>query len=124
MLSLATHSWEGGKRSTTWHRIVAWSVDRQHFGIRRLGKSDRIEITGQRSSFTTPDGRTIPQIELTSWRLLSRKPRNQPADLLTRHTRNAEAQPSPSCFVTCDGRSIPLTGEPVTVRSSQPAHAN
>ena len=73
VLSLATHRWERGQRIPTWHRIVAWNADRAHHGLRRLGRGDRVEITGLRTTFKTEDGRTIDQIELQSFRLIRRR---------------------------------------------------
>ena len=74
VLSLATHDWVGRERITTWHRIVVWNVDRlEHIGVRIARKGSRVEITGRRTSFETRDGRTLEQIELTSFRILKLK---------------------------------------------------
>jgi single-stranded DNA-binding protein len=43
VLTLATHRRHRERRTTTWHRVVAWNADRQHFGIFRLRKGDRVE---------------------------------------------------------------------------------
>ena len=73
VMSLAVHHWESGKRETTWERIVAWDADNAHFGLRRLGWGDQIEITGWPDSFETADGSRVDQIVLSSFRLISRR---------------------------------------------------
>ncbi|MCP3962398.1 MAG: single-stranded DNA-binding protein [bacterium] len=71
VFSLATHSWAGAKRITTWHRIVVWNVERlEHIGVRIARKGSKVEITGRRTSFETRDGHTLEQIELTNFRIL------------------------------------------------------
>ncbi|MCP3963621.1 MAG: hypothetical protein GY719_37775, partial [bacterium] len=71
VLSLATHSWVGKERITTWHRVVVWNVDRlEHLGVRIARKGSKVEITGCRTSFETRDGWTLEQIELSSFRIL------------------------------------------------------
>ena len=84
VLSLAVHHWAGGKRHTDWKRIVAWNPDKAHFGLRRLGCGDQVEITGRKTSFETDDGKTIDQIELVDFRLISRKTRPGVAEFLQR----------------------------------------
>ena len=76
LLSLATHRWQGSEQTTTWHRIVAWNLDRlERMPVRLCRKGDRVRITGRPTSFTTADGRTIEQIELESLQILrSRAP--------------------------------------------------
>ena len=114
VLSLATHEWKAGKRTTTWHRIVAWSIDDLHFGIRRLGKGDRVELTGHETSFKTADGREIQQIELVSFRLVSRKLRPEIPALVAPRPKSTP-RPATSFYTTADGRSIPLAGEPIAL---------
>ena len=72
VLSLATH--EG--HTTSWHRIIAWNTDHQHFGLFRLGKGNLVEIQARPTTFRTQDGRTLEQLELVDFRLLRRKPRH------------------------------------------------
>lgn len=115
VLSLATHIWDRGQRSTTWHRIIAWSADRQHFGIRRLAKGDRVEITGRKTSFEAADGQVIEQIELMSFRLLSRKTRPTQS-AAPRSEKPAQRPASGRVYRTSDGRSLPLAGEPIVRR--------
>jgi single-stranded DNA-binding protein len=117
VLSLATHTWDRGNRSTTWHRIVAWNADRQHFGIRRLAKGDRIKISGRKTSFEAEGGQVIEQIELMSFQLLSRKA--QPASPTPpRSEKPAQSPTAGRVFRSCDGRTIPLAGEPIVRRAT------
>ena len=71
--SLASHHWKDGRQQTTWHRIIAWNTDRDHFGLFRLGKGDLVEVSGRPSTFTTKDGRFLEQLELVRFRLIRRK---------------------------------------------------
>jgi len=74
LLSLATHRFQDGAQVTTWHRIVAWNLDRhEHLPVRLCRKGDRVRITGRPSTFTTADGRTIDQIELDRLEILRGK---------------------------------------------------
>ena len=74
LFSLATHTWEGRERITTWHRVVVWNVGRlEHLGVRIARKGSRVEITGRRTSFETRDGRTLEQIEASNLRILQLK---------------------------------------------------
>jgi single-stranded DNA-binding protein len=115
VLSLATHTWDRGNRSTAWHRVVAWNADRQHFGIRRLAKGDRVEITGRKTSFEAEDGQIVEQIELMSFRLLSRKP-NPAQSAPPRSEKPAQRSASARVFRTSDGRIVALAGEPIIRR--------
>jgi single-stranded DNA-binding protein len=74
VLSLATH--EGPK--TIWHRLVAWSPERNGLSNMRLArKGDKVEVTGRPETFTYPgaDGlpRTIAQIVVERFRILRLK---------------------------------------------------
>ena len=72
--SLATHSWVKGKRITQWHRIVVWNLERMGFGgIRIARKGSKVEVTGRATSFKTRDGKTLEQIEVTTFRILKLK---------------------------------------------------
>ncbi len=74
VFSIATHSWYGEQRITTWHRVVVWNVDRlEHLGVRIARKGSRVEVTGPRTSFETRDGLTLEQIEASSFRILKLK---------------------------------------------------
>jgi single-stranded DNA-binding protein len=74
LLSLATHRFQDGAQVTTWHRIVAWNLDRhEHLPVRLCRKGDRVRITGRPSTFKTADGRTIDQIELDRLEILRGK---------------------------------------------------
>ncbi len=74
VLSLATHSWVGSERITTWHRLVVWNVDRlEHLGVRIARKGSKVEISGRLTSFETRDGWTLEQVELSSFRILQLK---------------------------------------------------
>ena len=74
LLSLATHRWQDGSQITSWHRIIAWNLDRhEHLPVRLCRKGDRVRITGRPTTFTTGDGRTIEQIELDRLEILRNK---------------------------------------------------
>ena len=74
LLSLATHRWQAGEQTTTWHRIVVWNLDRhEHLPVRLSRKGDRVRITGRPTTFTTRDGRKIEQIELDRLEILRNK---------------------------------------------------
>ena len=74
LLSLATHRWQDGQQITSWHRIIAWNLDRhEHLPVRLCRKGDRVRITGRPTTFTTGDGRTIEQIELDNLEILRNK---------------------------------------------------
>ena len=74
LLSLATHRFQDGAQVTTWHRIVAFNLDRhEHLPVRLCRKGDRVRITGRPSTFKTADGRTIDQIELDRLEILRGK---------------------------------------------------
>jgi len=74
LLSLATHRFRDGAQVTTWHRIVAFNLDRhEHLPVRLCRKGDRVRITGRPSTFKTADGRTIDQIELDRLEILRGK---------------------------------------------------
>ncbi len=74
VLSLATHTWDGKKRITTWHRVVVWNVERLEFmGVRIARKGSRVTLTGRQTSFETRDSRVLEQIELTDFRILELK---------------------------------------------------
>ena len=71
VFSLATHSWYGEQRITTWHRVVVWNLHRMGFGgIRIARKGSKLEVTGRRTTFETQDGRTLEQIEASNVRIL------------------------------------------------------
>jgi single-stranded DNA-binding protein len=74
LLSLATHRWQDGAQITTWHRIIAWNLDRHEYqAVRLCRKGDRVRITGRPSTFTTRDGRKIDQIVLDNLEILRNK---------------------------------------------------
>ena len=74
LLSLATHRWQDGAQITTWHRIIAWNLDRhEHLAVRLCRKGDRVRITGRPSTFTTRDGRRIDQLVLDNLEILRGK---------------------------------------------------
>src|SRR5580693_576617 len=71
VLSLATHE----RREPTWHRLVAWSPERNGLSNMRLArKGDKVQVTGRRESFTYTgaDGipRTIYQVVVETFRIL------------------------------------------------------
>ena len=115
VLSLATHRWIRGERRTTWHRVVAWNTDHQHFGIRRFRKGYQVEITGRTTQFEI-DGRAIAQIELTDLRLISTPVTRGKRPFVAKAVspgRNHTSPNSSFIFKTHDGRAIPLTGAPI-----------
>ncbi len=76
VFSLAVHRWEGGRRKTSWHRVIVWNVDRiEHMGVRIARKGSKVEVTGRPTSYTFRDEKaekevTLEQIEATTVRLL------------------------------------------------------
>ena len=93
-----------------YHRLVAWNADEDHPGIFQLRKDDVVEITVRPESFEAEDGSTIQQLVLVHGRRIKRAP-HQAALPLT-------APPSPPrFFTTCDGRQVPLVGEPIVARA-------
>lgn len=71
VLSLATHTWRGRERITTWHRLIVWNVFRLEFlGVRIARKGSKVQVTGRITVWTTDDGRAIKQLEVDELRLL------------------------------------------------------
>ncbi len=76
LLNLATHQQIAGRRRTTWHRIVAWNVDRtEHRAVRLSRKGDQVRVTGRRTWFKTRHGRTVQQIQLERLEIVRNKSR-------------------------------------------------
>ena len=76
VFSLAVHRWQGGRRKTTWHRVIVWNVDRMEYrGLRIARKGSKVEVSGHPTSYTFWDDKakkevTIDQVEASTVRLL------------------------------------------------------
>ena len=83
LLSLATHEGRNGSRRTTWHRLIAWNVDRMdRRSVRLARKGDLVRVTGRREtfSFTDDDGqeREVQQVIVDDLVFLRKKAREIP----------------------------------------------
>jgi len=77
-LSLATHEWKGGRRTTTWHQLAVWNIERpEFFSVRLARKGDRVQVRGYHKSFTGNDGRKHTHFIVTHYKLLRLKHRPQ-----------------------------------------------
>ena len=77
-LSLATHEWQGGRRTTTWHQLAVWNIERpEFFSVRLARKGDRVQVRGYHKTFTGNDGREHTHFIVTAYKLLRLKHRAQ-----------------------------------------------